>query len=78
MLYEVITQAAASQPGQFDFDLREKVDDVLGTAIELGMAPLAPARTAVRDEATAQPASLWQWMPTRVPGNCAHTFATVS
>ena len=39
---------------------------------------VAPARTAASVFATAQPESLWQWMPMRCPGSSAATAATIS
>ena len=37
---------------------------------------VAPASTAISELATAQPPSLWQWMPIATPGSARPTAAT--
>ena len=39
---------------------------------------VAPASTAMRLLATAQPPSSWQWMPSATPGSAAATSATAA
>ena len=39
---------------------------------------VTPARTAASEFATAQPESLWQWMPSCWPGSSRATAATTA
>ena len=68
-----LAQPARGQhrPVQLELEVGHDRDQVgvagaLAVAVERAL-DVAPASTAARVFATAQPVSLWQWMPTRTP-----------